>query len=181
MNRFRHTLLGFECAIPPGWVELPVAWARKASLSASATSEKLGALLKASSDEPFLNLSLPQTDPFLSVPMIRCTSKPQDAVQRAGGPDEVIDAAIARVEGAYPDFRVVQRLSPYLVAGASGACARMNMTVLNEQGTRFPCQSELIVLQTARCCLIMGLTGPADPDEGLSADFELFVRSIRLS
>jgi hypothetical protein len=83
-------------------------------------------------------------------------------------------------KAAYPDFKLVQRLSPYLVAGTSGAYAKLSMSVTNEHGVRFLCQSELIILQAARYCLIIGLTGPADPEEQLAADYEEFVRSIRL-
>lgn len=180
MSKFIHSLLGFECTIPAGWSELPAAWARKAKLSAAATSEKLDELLKASSDRPFLSLSMPETDPYKAVPMIQCTVKPLEVVGYVGGPDRLLDASLDHAKAAFPDFKLVQRLSPYLVAGASGAYAKLSMSVTNEHGVRFLCQSELIMLQAARYCLIIGLTGPADPDEQLVADYEEFVRSIRL-
>lgn len=181
MSKFIHSQLGFECLIPEGWVELPVAWARKAKLSGSATSEKLEELLKADSDKPFLSLYMPQADSYASVPMIQCTVKPLDVMRYMGGPDKIIDAGIAHMKSAYPDFQVVQRQSLYVMAGTSGAYAKLSMSVMNEHGMKFPSQSELIVLQAARYCLIIGLTGPANPEEQLTADFETFVHSIRLN
>lgn len=179
MSKFIDSLLCFECAIPAGWSELPAAWARKAKQTASATSEKLDELLKASSD-PFLSLSRPGTDPYQAVPMIQCTAKPLEVLRYVGGPDKLLDASIDLAKDAYPDFKLVQRLSPYVVAGASGVCANLSMSVVNEHDVSFLCQSELIILQASRYCLIIGLTGPADPEEQLVADHDEFVRSIRL-
>lgn len=181
MSKFIHSQLGFECLIPEGWAELPVAWARKAKLSGSAASEKLDELLKANSDEPFLSLHLPESDPSASVPMIQCTAKPLDMMQYIGGPDKVIDASIVYMESAFPDFQLMQRQPLYVMAGVSGAYAKLSMSVINEHDVKFPSQSELIVLRAAWYCLIIGLTGPANPEEQLTTDFETFVRSIRLS
>ena len=180
MNKFSDAMLGFECEIPEGWAVLPGAWAKKAKLTAASTSAKVEELLKANSNIPFLSLQQTQSDPCESLPMIQCTAQPLSVVQHMGGPDGVIDSAILQMESAYPDFHVMQRLSPYLIAGAAGAYMKAGMSVLNEHGVKFSCVSEVIVLLASGYCLIMGFSGPSDPDKRPAADFEAMVRSIRM-
>ena len=180
MNKFSDALLGFECDIPDGWTVLPGAWARKAKLTAAATSAQVEALLKANSNTPFLSLQQLQNDPYESIPMMQCTAQPLALVQNMGGPDRLIDSAIAQMERAYPDFQVLQRLSPYLIAGAAGAYMKAGMSVRNEHGVKFSCVSELIVLLASGYCLVMGFSGPSAVDKRPSADFDAMLRSIRL-
>lgn len=180
MNKFSDALLGFACDIPEGWTVLPGAWARKAKLTAAPTSEKVEELLKASSNTPFLSLQQTQNDPYESIPMIQCTAQSLELVQKMGGPDGVIDSAIAQMERAYPDFQRLQRLSPYLIAGAAGAYMKAGMSVLNEHGVKFSCVSEMIVLLGSGYCLIMGFSGPSAADKRPSADFDAMLRSIRM-
>ena len=180
VNKFSDALLGFECDIPDGWTVLPGAWARKAKLTAASTSEKLEELLKASTNTPFLSMQQVQNDPDESVPMIQCTAKSLPVVHQMGGPDGVIDVVLAHMESAYPDFRLIQRLSPYLTAGAAGVYMKAAMTALNEHGVKFSCASEVILLLASRYCLIVGFSGPFKPDKRPSADFDAFVRSIRV-
>ena len=180
MNKFSEPLLGFECLLPEGWVVLPGAWARKAKLTAAATSEKVEELLKANTEEPFLSLTLPQTDPMISIPMIQCTAKQLAVVQQMGGPGQVVDAALGHLEGAYPDFRLLEREEPYLAAGGVGVYVKAAMSVLNEHGTRFSCISDFMVLMAPRYCLLIGFSGPADADKRPSADFDALLRSIRM-
>ena len=180
MNKFAEPSLGFECEIPEGWVVLPGAWARTAKLTAAPTSEKAGELLHASTDEPFLSLSLPQTDPMISIPMIQCTAKQLGVVQHMGGPAGVVDVVLGHLAGAYPDFQLLEREDPYLAAGSVGVYVKAAMSVLNEHGTRFPCISELMVLMAPRYCLVIGFSGPADLDKRPATDFDALVRSIRM-
>jgi len=180
VNKFSDKLLGFECGIPNGWAVLPGAWARKAKLTAVSTSEKVGELLKASTNTPFLSLQATQNDPRESIPMIQYTAKSLPVVNYMGGPDGVIDTVIAQMESAYPDFHLIQRLSPYLVAGAAGAYMKAGMSVLNEHGVKFSCVSEVILLLASRYCLIVGFSGPSDPDKRPAADFDAIMRSIRM-
>lgn len=180
MHKFSDALLGFECDIPDGWAVLPGAWARKAKLTAAATSEKVEELLKASTNPPFLSLQQTQSDPHESIPMIQCTAKSLSVVHQMGGPDGVLDLVLAQMAGAYPDFHLLQRLSPYLIAGAAGAYMKAAMSVLNEHGVRFSCVSEVILLMAPRYCLIVGFSGPSDPAKRPAADFDVFVRSIRM-
>jgi hypothetical protein len=181
LNRFSDALLGFECNIPDGWTVLPGAWARKAKLSAAPTSEKVEELLKASTNPPFLSLQQTQNDPYESIPMIQFTAKSLSVVQQMGGPDGVIDVVLSQMESAYPDFQLLQRLSPYLIAGAAGAYMKAAMSVLNEHGVRFSCVSEVILLMAPRYCLIVGFSGPSAPDKRPAADFDAIVRSIRMT
>jgi hypothetical protein len=181
VNKFGDALLGFECVIPEGWEVIPCSWARKAKLASSPTSEKLGELLKANTDTPFLSLSPPQADPAQSVPMIQCTAKSLADVRQIGGPGRIIDLVLEQMQGAYPDFQLIQRQEPYLVAGGIGAYMQAAMSVLNEHGARFSCISEAIVVLAPKYCLIVGCTGPSDEDKRPSADFNAFIRSIRLS
>lgn len=97
-----------------------------------------------------------------------------------GGPDGVIDTVVGQMENAYPDFHLIQRLSPYLVAGASGAYMKAGMSVLNEHGVKFSCISEVILLLASGYCLIVGFSGPSDPDKRPAADFDAIIRSIRM-
>lgn len=180
MNKFSDALLGFECDIPDGWAVLPGAWARKAKLTAASTSKEVAELLKASTNIPFLSLQQTQNDPDEAVPMIQCTAKSLPAVHHMGGPDGVIDAVLAQMENAYPDFHLIQRLSPYLVAGAAGAYMKAGMSALNEHGVKFSCVSEVILLLAPRYCLIVGFSGPSDPDKRPAADFDAIIRSIRM-
>jgi hypothetical protein len=180
VNRFSDYLLGFECDIPDGWAVLPGAWARKAKLSAVSTSEKVEELLRAGTNTPFLNLQATQNDPCESIPMIQCTAKSLTVVHHMGGPDGVIDTVVGQMENAYPDFHLIQRLSPYLVAGASGAYMKAGMSVLNEHGVKFSCISEVILLLASGYCLIVGFSGPSDPDKRPAADFDAIIRSIRM-
>ena len=180
MNKFSDKLLGFECDIPNGWDVLPGAWARKAKLTAASTSGKVEELLKANTNTPFLSLQATQNDPCESIPMIQYTAKSLQVVHYMGGPDGVIDTVIAQMESAYPDFHLVQRLSPYLVAGAAGAYMKAGMSVLNEHGVKFSCVSEVILLLASRYCLIVGFSGPSDPDKRPAADFDAIIRSIRI-
>jgi hypothetical protein len=180
VNRFSDALLGFECDIPEGWAVLPSAWARKAKLRAASTSEEVEELLKANTDSPFLSLQQTCNDPHESVPMIQCTAKSLPVVHHMGGPDGVMDVVLAHLESAYPDFHLIQRLSPYLVAGAAGAYMKAGMSVINEHGVKFSCVSEVILLLASRYCLIVGFSGPSDPDKRPSADFDVFIRSIRV-
>ena len=174
-------MLGFECGIPDGWVVLPGAWARKAKLTAAPTSEKVEELLKANTNIPFLSLQQTPNDPCESVPMIQCTAQSLQVVQQMGGPDGVIDFVIAKMEEAYPDFHLIQRLSPYLIAGATGAYMKAGMSVLNEHGVKFSAESEIILLLAHRYCLIVGFSGPSAPNKRPAADFDVFVRSIRMA
>lgn len=180
MNKFSDALLGFACDLPEGWAVLPGAWARKAKLTAASTSEKVEELLKASASTPFLSLQQTHNDPEESIPMIQCTAQSLAVVHKMGGPDGVIDSAIVQMACAYPDFHLLQRLSPYLIAGAAGAYMKAAMCVLNEHGVRFSCISEVIVLAASGYCLIVGFSGPSDPDKRPSAAFEAMVRSIRM-
>ena len=180
MNKFSEPLLGFECLIPEGWVVLPSAWARTAKLNAAPTSEKAAELLKANTDDPFLSLTLPQSDPAISIPMIQCTAKELAVVQHMGGPGGVIDVVLGHLAGAYPDFRLLQREEPYLATGGVGVYVKAAMSVLNEHGTRFFCISDLMVLMAPRYCLVIGFSGPADEDTRPAADFDALVRSIRM-
>lgn len=181
MNKFSDALLGFECDIPEGWAVLPGAWARKAKLTASSTSERVEELLKANTNTPFLSLQPMQNDPCESVPMIQFTAQSLPVVHHMGGPDGVIDTVLAQMENAYPDFHLIQRLSPYLLAGAAGAYMKAGMSVLNAQGAKFSCVSEVILLLASRYCLIMGFTGPSDADKRPAADFDAIIRSIRMA
>lgn len=180
MHKFSDAMLGFECHIPDGWAVLPDAWARKAKMTAASTSEKVEELLKASTNSPFLSLQQTQSDPFESIPMIQCTAKSLSVVHQLGGPDGVIDLVVEQMASAYPDFHLIQRLSPYLIAGAAGACMKAAMSVRNEPGDWFSCVSEVILLMAPRYCLIVGFSGPSDPDKRPSADFDAIVRSIRM-
>ena len=179
VNKFSDKLLGFECDIPEGWAVMPGAWARKAKFAAAGTSEKLEALLKASTNIPFLNLQYTRCDPDECIPMIQCTAKPLRVVHQLGGPDGVIDGVLVQMGSAFPDFHLIQRLSPYLIAGAAGAYMKAGMSALNEQGERFSCVSEVILLMAPRYCLIVGFSGPSDPDKRPAADFDAIMRSFR--
>lgn len=181
LHKFSDALLGFACDIPDGWAVLPGAWARKAKLGAAGTSEKVEELLKANTHPPFLSLQQTQSAPHESIPMIQCTAKSLSVVDKMGGPDGVVDLVLDQMASAYPDFHLMQRLSPYLVAGAAGAYMRAAMSVLNEHGSRFSCVSEVILLMAPRYCLIVGFSGPSDPDKRPSADFDALVRSIRMA
>jgi hypothetical protein len=181
MNKFSDALLGFECDIPDGWAVLPSVWARKAKLGAATTSEKVEELLKANSNAPFLSLQQTENDPHECIPMIQCTAKSLPVVHHMGGPDGVIDVVLAQMEGAYPDFHLIQRLSPYLIAGAAGAYMKAGMSVLNEHGVKFSAVSEVILLLAPRYCLIVGFSGPSDPDKRPAADFDAIIRSIRMA
>lgn len=180
MNRFSEPFLGFECIVPEGWVVLPGAWARKAKLTAAPTSEKVSELLRANTDEPFLSMTLTQTDVADSVPMIQCSAKQLDVVQHMGGPGKVVDVVLGHLQSAYPDFDLMEREEPYLAAGGVGVYVKTAMSVLNEHGARFDCISDFMVLMASRYCLLIGFSGPADEDKRPSADFEAFVRSIRM-
>ncbi|ADE11460.1 hypothetical protein [Sideroxydans lithotrophicus] len=181
MNRFSEKLLGFECDIPDGWDVLPGAWARKAKLSAAPTSEKVEELLRANTDIPFLSLQQTRNDPYECVPIIQCTAKSLQVMHKMGGPDAVIDVVLAKMEEAYPDFQLIQRLSPYLIAGATGAYMKAGMSVLNEHGVKFSAASEMILLLASGYCLIIGFSGPSAVDKRPAADFDAFVHSIRMA
>lgn len=180
VNKFSDAMLGFECDIPDGWTVLPSAWARKAKLGAASTSEKVEELLKANTNTPFLSLQQTQNDPDECISMLQCTAKSLPVVHHMGGPDGVIDVVIAQMEGAYPDFHLIQRLSPYLIAGATGAYMKAGMSVLNKHGVRFSAVSEVILLLAPGYCLIVGFSGPSDPDIRPAADFDAMIRSIRI-
>lgn len=181
VNKFSDATLGFECCIPDGWAVLPSAWARKAKLGAASSSDKVEELLKANTNTPFLSLQRTQNDPDECVSMIQCTAKSLPVVHHMGGPDGVIDVVLSQMAGAYPDFHLIQRLSPYLIAGAAGAYMKAGMSVFNEHGVKFSAVSEVILLLEPRYCLIVGFSGPADPDKRPAADFEVMVRSIRMA
>lgn len=181
MNKFSDALLGFECDIPDGWVVLPGAWARKAKLTAAPTSEKVEELLKANTNIPFLSLQQTPNDPYESVPMIQCTAQSLQVVHQMGGPDGVIDVVLAKMGAAYPDFHLIQRLSPYLIAGVTGAYMKAGMSVFNEHGVRFSAVSEMLLLLASGYCLIIGFSGPSDPDKRPADDFDAVVRSIRMA
>lgn len=180
VNRFSDATLGFECVIPDGWAVLPGAWARKAKLRAAPTSKEVEERLKANTNTPFLSLQRTQNDPDECVAMIQCTAKSLPVVQHMGGPDGVIDVVLSQMAGAYPDFHLIQRLSPYLLAGAAGAYMKAGMSVLNEHGVKFSAVSEVILLLAPRYCLVVGFSGPSDPDKRPAADFETMSRSIRM-
>lgn len=180
MNRFSEPFLGFECVIPDGWAALPGAWARKAKLTSAPTSEKVGKLLRANADEPFLSLTLTQSDPTASIPMIQCTARELEVVRHMGGSGKVVDVVLEHLQGAYPDFQLLEREEPYLAAGGAGVYVKTAMSVLNEQGARFDCISDFMVLMAPRYCLLIGFSGPADEDKRPSADFNELVRSIRM-
>ncbi len=181
MNYYTEPLLAFECNIPDGWEVLPDAWAKKAKFSAAPTSDKVEALLTANTDHPFLSLGMPQADGHYALPMIQCTAKQLGVVEFMGGPGGVVDIVLEQLAGAYPDFELLDREEPYLVAGSVGVYVKAGMSVLNQQGAKFRSISELLVLMAHRYCLIIGFSGPADAAHRPTGDFEAMLRSIRMS
>ncbi|HEY0665929.1 MAG TPA: hypothetical protein VGD24_07685 [Gallionella sp.] len=180
-DKFSDRLLGFECDIPDGWAVMPGVWARKAKLAAAGTSEELEEVLKASTNIPFLSLHRMQNDPDESIPMLQFTAKPLPILYQLGGPDGVIDDVLGHLKNAFPDFRLLQRLSPYLIAGAAGTYIKASMSAVNEHGDRFSCVSEVILLMAPRYCLIAGFSGPADTEKRPAGDFDAIMRSIRMA
>lgn len=180
MSRYSNPALAFECDIPPGWTSLPAAWARKLKLSASASSEKVAALLYDNHDVPFLSLYLADYDAAESIPMVQCTVRPTVVIEQMGGLSALLDTMLAEMTAAYPDFQLLQRDDTCLVAGVRGAYMRASMSVFNDTRQRYACISEFYLLETTRHCFFLGLSGPAADAKRPVADFHAILRSIRI-
>lgn len=180
MGRYSNPALAFECDIPQGWTSLPAPWARKLKLSASASSEKVAALLHDNHDSPFLSLYPVDYDANESIPMMQCTVRPTAIVEEMGGMEALLDRVSTEMEQAYPDYQLLQRDDTCLVAGVVGAYMKAAMSVLNDAHTQYACVSEIYLLETERHCFILGLSGPADEGKRPVADFHDIIRSIRI-
>lgn len=159
---------------------MPAPWARKLKLGTAASSEKVAALLHDNHDSPFLSLYPVDYDANAAIPMMQCTVRPTAIIEEMGGMAALLDRVVIEMGQAYPDYRLLQRDDRCVVAGVVGASLKATMTVLNDVRMHYPCLSELYLMETARHCFILGLSGPAEPDKRPVDDFLAIIRSIRL-
>lgn len=179
MGRYSNPALAFECEIPSGWTTLPAPWARMLKLSASASSERAFKLLHENHDVPFLSLYPLSHDEHASPPMVQCTVRPAYVVEQLGGVAALLERVAHEMGLAYPDF-VVEQQEECVIAGVAGVYMKASLTVLDEAHIRYDSISEIYLLETARHCFIIGLSGPADEALRPVADLNEFLRSIRI-
>ncbi|GAA3965171.1 hypothetical protein [Allohahella marinimesophila] len=179
MKTFDNAPLQFSIGVPEGWILLPGAWAKKLKMSAASTSDSFAQTLGKSS-EPLLSMYLPQVNPQAAVPIVQCTVKPVSIMSAFPSLDAVIEATIPQLQGAFPDFELLDRLGMMLFAGVRSAYMRSAMTVLNERHERFLCMSELFICQSSKAIFMFGFTGSLDPELRPLDDFAAVKRSIRL-
>lgn len=179
MQSFRNAALHFSIDVPPGWVLLPGAWAKKLKMTGAATSEGLAHTLSKAS-EPLMSMYLPQENPIAAVPTVQCTVKPTSIMSAFGTLGSVIEATIPQLAMAFPDFELLERFDTLLFAGVRSAYMKSSMSVLNEEHVRYPCMSELYICHSPQAIFMFGFTGSSDPALRPTDDMAAIKRSIRL-